>query len=166
MAGCLALALFASGLWWSGALTPHIRWSLDGFFLHAQVDENGVLSTDIDIELENEGPTPFTFTGISAEIPGLRFLPADEARNERFTVTVAGGGMEYLRRRVVITDCAAVPHEPRPVTFTYRTWLRSGSAEAMWNSWRLSGPAGSVLVAWQRGLAGKVCNGAVNPDQF
>jgi hypothetical protein len=161
---CLSLVLGAAALWGSGALTPHIRWGLEEFFLRAEVDRHGVLSADVTIELENEGLAPFTLTGISAEMPGLRFLPADAAKGEHTVVTVRSGGWETLRRRIVITDCAAVPREPQPIHFTYRTWMGSRSAEATWSSWRLTGSAGSLPVAWQRGLASKICNDAVSPE--
>ncbi|GAA4181104.1 hypothetical protein GCM10022252_04920 [Streptosporangium oxazolinicum] len=163
--GFLSLMVVASVLWWSGAITPHIRWDTDAFFLHAEVDENGVLSTPMVVRLENDGLVPFTLTDISAEIPGMVLLPADGAKEERSPVTVGSGGRKILESRVVITDCAAVPHEPQPVAFTYRTWLVSGSAEVMWDSWRLTGPEGDELpVAWHRGLAAKVCGDAVSPD--
>ncbi|WP_433242029.1 hypothetical protein ACQPYK_37295 [Streptosporangium sp. CA-135522] len=159
----LSLAMISTFLWWLGAITPHIRWTADGFLLHAEVDDNGVLSTNMRIEIENEGSIPFTLTDISAEMPGLHLLSADEAKEERSVVTVESGGTEILNRRVLITDCAAVPHEPQPIHFTYRTLMGSGSAEVTWGSWRLTGPAGSLPVAWQRGLAGKICNDAVSP---
>ncbi|MEU4533606.1 hypothetical protein AB0G15_01950 [Streptosporangium sp. NPDC023825] len=162
--GFLSLAVVGSILWWSGAVTPHIRWDTDAFFLHAEVDENGVLSTNLDIELENEGLVPFTITDISAKIPGILLLPADEAKEEHALVTVGSGDQKTLRRRVVITDCAAVPHEPQPVTFTYRTWLGSRTAEVTWGSWALTGPEVRLPIAWQRGLASKACNDAVSPD--
>lgn len=164
--GCLSLTAIAAVLWWSGAVTPHIRWELDDFLLRAEVDENGVLSTTVHIDVENEGAVSFTLTDISAGIPGLRFLPADKAKEERPEITVAPGERENLRRRVVITDCAAVPHEPQPVRFTYRTWTGTRSAEVTWRSWRLEGPGKSLPVAWQRALAGKVCNEAVTGEWF
>ncbi|NUW30055.1 hypothetical protein HTZ77_01210 [Nonomuraea sp. SMC257] len=160
---CLASLVMAAGLWWTGAMTPHIRWGVDTLFTRADVDANGVLYGDVDIEVENEGWATFTLTGISADIPGLRFLPPDEGRQEPATLTARRGDMEVLRRRVVITDCAAVPHEPRPIRFTYRTWLGGGSAEVIWDSGRLDGPSKSLPIAWQRGLAGKICNEAVSP---
>ncbi|MET7461997.1 hypothetical protein [Nonomuraea sp. NPDC005501] len=158
VSGCLSLALLAAAMSWSGAITPHISWSLPGFFVHADVDENGVLSSTLDIDIENEGLTSFTLTGLTAEMPGLRLLPADEE------VTMAIGGFQTVRRRVVITDCAAVPHEPQPVRFTYTTWVGSGSAEVTWGSWQLTGPEGQVPVAWQRAVAVKVCNEAMSPE--
>ncbi|GAB2482457.1 hypothetical protein GCM10027187_57590 [Streptosporangium sandarakinum] len=180
-----ALLVFITVLLWSsGVITPQIRWDIDTFFVHAEVDENGVLSGRLHIEIENEASAPFTITGVSAEMPGLRLLPADEAKGERTELTVEGGRIEVLERRVLITDCAAVPYEPRPVRFTYRTWTGSGSAEVTWGSWQLSGPEeqeesgefeGTVLigdrqqsspVAWQRGFAGMVCNDAMDPDKF
>lgn len=163
MSICLALVVVTAVLWFSGAITPNIRWSTVGFFLRAEVDENGVLSTTLPIELENDGLASFAITGISAEMPGLRLLPADEAKEEHPVVIVAGGGHGTLEGRIVITDCAAVPHEPQPVSFTYRTWMGSGAAEVTWDSARLTGPAGSLPIAWQRALAGKVCNDAVSP---
>ncbi|MFI7699742.1 hypothetical protein [Nonomuraea sp. NPDC049480] len=159
--GCLSLTVIAAGLWWSGAIIPHIRWELDDFFLHADVDENGVLSAFVHIDVENEGAASFTLTDISAEVPGLRFLPADTAKEERPAVTVAPGDLERLTRRVVITDCAAVPHEPQPIRFTYETWTGTRSAEVTWDSWRLNGPEEDLPIAWQRALAGNVCNQAV-----
>lgn len=146
-------------------MTPHIRWSISDFFLYPEVDKNGVLYANVHIELENEG-TSFTLTGLSAEMPGLRLLPADEAKKERSVVTVKGGGFETVTRRIVITDCAAVPHEPQPVRFTYETWMGSGSAEVTWDSWQLTGSEGRLQVAWQRGLAGKVCNEVVSSKWF
>ncbi|MFI6452440.1 hypothetical protein ACIBF6_12855 [Streptosporangium amethystogenes] len=157
--------LIVAGIWWSGGMTPHIRWSIDDFFLSPEVDKNGVLYANVHIELENEG-TSFTLTGISAEMPGLRLLPADKEREERSVVTVEGGGSEILIRRIVITDCAAVPHEPQPVRFTYRTWMGSGAAEATLDSWQLTGPAERLQIAWQRGIAGKVCNEVVSSKWF
>ncbi|WP_433370675.1 hypothetical protein [Streptosporangium sp. CA-115845] len=157
--------LIVTGIWWSGVPTPHIRWSIDDFFLSPEVDKNGVLYASLNIELENEG-VAFTLTGISAEMPGLHLLPADETKKERSVVTVKGGDFETLTRRVVITDCAAVPHEPQPVRFTYRTWLGSGSAEVTWDSWQLTGPAERLQVAWQRGLAGKICNEVLSTKWF
>ncbi|WP_329089165.1 hypothetical protein [Streptosporangium sp. NBC_01469] len=162
--GFLTLTVVAAVLWWSGAITPHIRWSTNAFFLHAEVDKNGVLSTTVDIEVENDGPVPFTLTGVSAKIPGILLLPADEEKKVRSPLTVASGGVKTLKRRVVITDCAAVPHEPQPVEFTYRTWMGSGSVEVMGDSWELTGPGERLQVAWQRGLATEVCNDAVSPE--
>ncbi|MEU8379985.1 hypothetical protein [Streptosporangium sp. NPDC048865] len=164
MFGFLSLAVVGSVLWWSGAMTPHIRWSTNTFFLRAEVDENGVLSTALDIDLKNEGMVPFTITGISAKIPGILFPPPDETKEERSQVTVGSGGQKTLRKRVVITDCAAVPREPQPVRFTYSTWMGSGTAEVTWDSWSLTGPETELPIAWQRGLASKVCNDAVSPD--
>ncbi|MFD8559789.1 hypothetical protein ACFV1N_21130 [Streptosporangium canum] len=164
VSSCLSLVVIAASLWWSGAITPHIRWDPDGFFLRTEVDENGVLSADLPIELENEGMASFALTGISAEIPGLLLLPADEVKKEHPVITVGSGDMKTLETRIVITDCAAVPHEPQPVSFTYRTWMGSGSAEVTWDSGWLEGPAGNLPVAWQRGLAGKICNDAMSPD--
>ncbi|NUW41137.1 hypothetical protein [Nonomuraea rhodomycinica] len=160
----MALLLMAEGLWWTGAIIPHIRWSVDASFAHADVDPKGVLYSDVYFEVENEGSVPFTLTGISADIPGLRFLPPDKGREEQPDVTVQLGDIGVLRRRIVITDCAAVPHQPRPIRFTYRTWLDTGSAEVVLDSGRLDGPSTSLPVAWQRGLAGKVCNEAVDPE--
>ncbi|MEU0564870.1 hypothetical protein ABZ297_05660 [Nonomuraea sp. NPDC005983] len=164
--GCVALLVMTAGLWWTGAITPHIRWSVDTFFSHADVDQKGVLYSDVVIEVENEGWVTFTLTGISADIPGLRFLPPDKGRNEHATLTARFGGTKVLTRRVVITDCAAVPHEPRPIRFTYQTWLGTGSAEVIWSSGQLNGPSRSLPIAWQRGLASKICNEAVSPEWF
>ncbi|MDP4504429.1 hypothetical protein [Nonomuraea turcica] len=166
ISGCLVLAVFAQLLWWIGAITPYIRWQPNDFFLHADVDKNGVLSTVVHIDVDNEGVTPVTIGEISAEMPGLRLLPADRTRDERSEVTVGPGGVEVLTRRIVITDCAAVPYEPQPIRYTYRTWIGSGSAEVTWDSWRMDGPEGSLAVAWQRGIASKVCNEAVSSDWF
>lgn len=163
--GFLSLVLIVTGMWWSGAVTPHIRWSIDNFLLFPQVGKNDVLYADVHFELENEG-VAFTLTGISAEMPGLRLLPADETKEERSVVTVNGGGYETLKRRVVITDCAAVPHEPQPVRFTYRTWMGSGSAEATLESWQLTGPAEYLPLAWQRGVAVEACNEVLSSKWF
>ncbi|WP_189248753.1 hypothetical protein [Streptosporangium pseudovulgare] len=166
------------------------------------MDENGALSSSVVIEIENEASAPFTITGVSAEMPGLRLLPTDEVKGEHSELTVGGGRTEVLERRVVITDCAAVPYEPQPIRFTYRTWTGPGSAEVTLTSWQLSEPEepeepedsedsedsegseeseeseefdGTVLfgdrqqsspVAWQRGLAGMVCNDAMRQDPF
>ncbi|MEU4224747.1 hypothetical protein AB0F17_10650 [Nonomuraea sp. NPDC026600] len=159
----LSLVIIAAAPWWSAAITPHIRWEIDPFFVHADVDENGVLSTRAFIEFENEGLAPVTLTDISAEMPGLRLLPADKADEESSVVTLEGGSSATMHRRIVITDCAAVPHEPQPMRFTYRTWTGSGSAEAPGGSWQLTGPTGSIPLAWQRALADDVCNDAVSP---
>ncbi|WP_162641172.1 hypothetical protein [Streptosporangium sp. 'caverna'] len=164
VSSCLSLVVVAAVLWWSGVIIPHIRWQPESLFLHSQVDENGVLYTRLYIELENDGLAPFTLTGMSTEMPGFLLLPADEAKDERAVVTVAGGDQETLTRRIVITDCAAVPHEPQPISFTYRTWMGSGSAKVTWNSWHMTGAAGSLPVAWQRGFAIKACNDAVSPE--
>ncbi|MGV9381434.1 hypothetical protein ACWDRB_36860 [Nonomuraea sp. NPDC003707] len=164
MSGFVALVAVVGFLWWLGEAPPQVRWSLDSLFLGADVDENGVLSTRVYIEVENEGLTSFTLTGISVEMPGLRLLPADDAQDERSTVTVESGGWKTVARRIVITDCAAVPREPQPVRFTYRTWMGSGAAEVIWDSWRLEGPKGDLPVAWQRALASKVCSKAVSGE--
>lgn len=164
--GCVALLVVTAGLSWTGAITPHIRWSVESFFIHADVDPNGTLYSDIDIEVENEGLATFTLTGISADIPGLRLLPPDKGHEERATLTARYGETEVLRRRVVITDCAAVPREPQPIRFTYQTWLGTRSAEVIWNSGQLNGPSKSLPIAWQRGLASKICNEAVSPEWF
>ncbi|MEV4577970.1 hypothetical protein AB0K16_32460 [Nonomuraea jabiensis] len=164
VSGFVALVAVIGFLWWLREAPPQVRWSLDNFFLSADVDENGVLSTRVYIEVENEGLAAFTLTGISAEMPGLRLLPADDAQDERSTVTVERDGLETVARRIVITDCAAVPRDPQPVRFTYSTWMGSGSAEAIWDSWRLEGPEGDLPVAWQRALAGQVCNKAVSGE--
>ncbi|MET8337782.1 hypothetical protein [Streptosporangium canum] len=164
VSSCLSLVVIAASLWGAGAITPHIRWELDDFFLRTEVDENGVPSADLHIELENEGMASFVLTGISAEIPGLLLLPVDEAKKEHSVVAVESGGVKTLETRIVITDCAAVPHEPQPVSFTYRTWMGSGSAQVTWDSRWLEGPEGRLPVAWQRGLAGKICNDAMSPD--
>ncbi|MET8007211.1 hypothetical protein [Nonomuraea glycinis] len=163
ISGCVTLMVIAASLWWSGAVAPHIRWEIIGFFLHADVDENGVLSTSMYIDVENEGLVPFTLTDISMEIPGFRLLPA-EARDDAASVTVRSGDMGTLRRTLVITDCAAVPHEPQPIRFTYTTWLDSGTAEVTWGSWWLEGSGERIPIAWQRGLATQVCNGAVSSE--
>jgi hypothetical protein len=163
ISGCLTLVVIAVSLWWSGAVTPHIRWEVAVFALYADVDKNGVLSTNIYIDVENEGLAPFTITGISMAIPGFRLLPA-EAREDAASVTVPSGGMETLSRRLVITDCAAVPHEPQPIHFTYTSWLDSGAAEGTWGSWWLEGFGEQIPLAWQRGLAAKVCNSAVSSE--
>ncbi|WP_188194824.1 hypothetical protein [Nonomuraea sp. SYSU D8015] len=126
--------------------------------------EQGRRQHDRGTRLENKGATGFTLTDISAEIPGLRWLPADKANEELPAVTVAPGEAETLKRRIVVTDCAAVPHDPRPVRFTYRTWAGTSSAEVTWDSWRLNGPEKSVPVAWQRWLSGDACNEAVNSE--
>jgi hypothetical protein len=163
----VTLVVIATSLWWSGSVTPHIHWGIISFLVQPDVDENGVLSTDVDIEVENEGLVPFTLTGISMEIPGFRLLPADEARDEAASVTVGSGGTEILRRQLVITDCAAVPHEPQPIRFTYRTWMHSETEAVTWGSWHLTAASGrQVPVAWQRGLAGKVCSEAVSSEWF
>ncbi|MFG1960531.1 hypothetical protein [Nonomuraea sp. NPDC049028] len=163
-AGGLTLVIVAAALWGSGSITPRVQWSLEALFLRAEVDQNGVLSTPVYIELENEGMASFVLTGISAEIPGLRLLSADQAKGESSEVAVESGNRQIMERRIVITDCAAVPHEPQPIRFTYRTWLGPGSVEVMGDSWGLPGLKGSVPVAWQRGLAAEVCNDAVSPD--
>ncbi|MGV9325457.1 hypothetical protein [Streptosporangium sandarakinum] len=181
------LVVTAVLLWSSGVITPQIRWNASVFSPYAEVDENGVLSSRLFIEIENEASAPFTITGVSVEMPGLRLLPADEAKGEHSELTVGGGRIEVLERRFVITDCAAVPYEPQPVRFTYRTWTGSGSAEVTWDPWQLPEPEeaeeseeaeefeGTVLigdqqqsglVAWQRGFAGMVCNDAMDPDKF
>ncbi len=157
--------VIAGSLWWSGAVTPHVSWEVVGFFLDADVDENGVLSTSMYIDVENEGLVPFTITDISMDIPGFRLLPA-EARDDTASVTVRSDGMKTLRRKLVITDCAAVPHEPQPIRFTYTTWMDSGTAEVIWNSWYLTGSGEQIPIAWQRGLATKVCNEAVSSEWF
>ncbi|WP_433514907.1 hypothetical protein ACQP2T_04370 [Nonomuraea sp. CA-143628] len=162
--GGLTLVIVAAALWGSGSITPALHWSLQDFFLHAEVDQNGVLSTTMYIEVENEGLASFVLTGISAEIPGLRLLPADQAKEETSVVTVESGDMPTMKRRIVITDCAAVPYEPQPIRFTYRTWLGPGSVEVTGDSWGLPGSTGRVPVAWQKAMAGKVCNEAVSPD--
>lgn len=162
--GSLTLVIVAVALWGSGSITPRVQWSLEAMFLHAEVDQNDVLSTRVYIELENEGLASFVLTGISAEIPGLRLLPADQAKEGSPEVAVESGKTQIVERRIVITDCAAVPHEPQPIHFTYRTWLGPGSAEVTGDSWGLPGLTGSVPVAWQRGLAAEVCNDAVSPD--
>ena len=167
VSGCMALFVIATSLWWSGSVTPHIRWGIVSFSVAPDVDENGVLSTKVDIEMENEGLASVTLTGISLEIPGFRLLPADKERGEIASVTVESGGMDTLRRQLVITDCAAVPHEPQPIRFTYRTWMYSETQEVIPNSWHLTAASGErVSMAWQRGLAGKVCSEAVSSEWF
>lgn len=161
--GSLSLMTIAAAPWLAAAITPHIRWEIDAFFVHADVDENGVLSTRAFIDLENEGLASVTLSDISVEMPGLRLLPPDKTEEEESVVTVKGGGSATVHRRIVITDCAAVPHEPQPMRFTYRTWTGSGSAEARADSWQLTGPTGSIPLAWQRGLADDLCNDAVSP---
>ena len=161
--GSLSLVIIAAAPWWSAAITPHIRWEVDPFFVHADVDENGVLSTRAFIELENEGLASVTLTDISAEIPGLRLLPVDKTDKGGSVVTLAGGASATVTRSIVITDCAAVPHEPRPMRFSYRTWTGSASMEAPAGSWQLKGPTGSIPIAWQRALADDLCNDAVSP---
>ncbi|MBT2234660.1 hypothetical protein [Nonomuraea sp. NEAU-A123] len=163
VASWLSLVIIVVAPWWSAAITPHIRWEIDEFFVRAEVDENGVLSTRAFIELENEGLASVTLTDISMEIPGLRLIPADKADEESSVVTLERGGSATVSRRIVITDCAAVPHEPQPMRFTYRAWTGSGSAEAPADSWQLTGPTGRIPLAWQRGLADDVCNDAVSP---
>ncbi|MGN9788440.1 hypothetical protein ACTMTF_44000 [Nonomuraea sp. ZG12] len=163
----MTLVVIATSLWWSGAATPHIRWEINDLFVNADLDENGFLSTDMHIAVENEGLVPFTLTGISVEIPGFRLMPVDEAYDETTSVTVGSGDTEILRRQLAITDCAAVPHEPQPIRFTYRTWMYSETEEVTWGSWHLTAASGEqVPVAWQRGLAGKVCSEAVSSEWF
>jgi hypothetical protein len=160
--GCVLLAIVAAALWWAGAFTPRIHWEIDNLASFAEVDENGVLASTVTVELTNNGRIPFTISGISAEMPGLRVLPGDNGQNQ--TITLKGGRREVFTARVVITDCAAVPNEPQPIHFTYRTWLGSGSAEVTWPSGRLTGHQQSLPIAWQRGMASEVCNEAVNPQ--
>ncbi|MED7928317.1 hypothetical protein SMD20_28950 [Nonomuraea sp. LP-02] len=164
VSSCVALMCVAVGLAWSGSITPHIRWGINDFFLHADVDGNGVLSTRAWFELENQTITPFTITDISMSIPGLRLLPSEDTEEDPAEITVEGSGSGTVIRRIVIADCAAVPREPQPIRFTYRTWLGSGSSEVTLAPWQLTGSEGQVPVAWQRGLAGLVCNKAVSGD--
>jgi hypothetical protein len=161
--GCVSLAIVAAALWWAGAFTPQIRWEVNDFGLFAQVDDNGVLSGSVAVELANYGRIPFTLSGISGEMPGLRLLPEDDAQKQ--AITVQGNRREVFMARVVITDCAAVPNEPQPIHFTYRTWLGSGAAEAIFDSGRLTGSEGSLPIAWQRGLASRICNEAMSPQR-
>ncbi|MGW3343561.1 hypothetical protein ACWDA3_09640 [Nonomuraea rubra] len=159
---CAVSVAVAAFLWETGALYPRIDWSIFDFFMNADVDENGVLSSDLYIELENKGLATFTITAISMDIPGLRLLPADVTRNEDAIVTVGHDAGGTMRRRMVITDCAAVPHEPQPIRFTYRTWLGEWESEVIWDSWTLTNSMGKrVPVAWQRAFAVKVCDDAV-----
>lgn len=164
MSSCVVLMCVAAGLWWSGSITPHIRWGIEDFFLQADVDGNGVLSTNALIELENQTIAPFTITDISMSIPGLRLLPSKDTEDDPAEITVEGNGSRTVVRRIVIADCAAVPREPRPIRFTYRTWLGSGSSEVILDPWQLTGSEGQVPVAWQRGLASLVCNKAVSGE--
>ncbi|MET8984069.1 hypothetical protein ABZW49_01340 [Nonomuraea wenchangensis] len=97
-------------------------------------------------------------------IPGLRLLPSEDTEEDPAEITVEGNGSGTVIRRIVIADCAAVPREPQPIRFTYRTWLGSGSSEVTPAPWQLTGSEGQVPVAWQRGLAGLVCNKAVSGD--
>ncbi|SEL83659.1 hypothetical protein SAMN05660976_03484 [Nonomuraea pusilla] len=155
--GCLSLVVAATALTGSGSLTPHIRVSAVDVLL-AGVGPGGALSSGLTGELENEGWAAFTLTGVSADVPGLRLIPEDE-------LTVEGGKTRTFSGRVVVTDCAAVPREPRSIRFTYRTWLWSGSVEVIPDSWRLPGTSGEpVPVAWQRGVAVEMCNRAVSSD--
>jgi hypothetical protein len=159
--GFLLQAAVTTGLWSSGALIPRSLWSADPHFAANDPDNNGGLSFRLLLEVENEGSVPFTVVGVSADIPGLRLLPP-ETRKE---VTVAGSNIEVLRVRVAITDCAAIPHEPQPIRFTYRTWSGSRTAEAMVRSWQVNNLSRSVPIAWQRGLAVNICNAAMLPRQ-
>ncbi|WP_143082539.1 hypothetical protein [Nonomuraea wenchangensis] len=164
VSSCLVLICGAMGLWWSGSIRPDVRWEISDFHLSAGVDDNGVLSTNVWIELENGTITPITITDISMPIPGLRLLPPKDTDDDPAEITVAGNGFKTVIRRLVIADCAAVPHEPQPIRFTYRTWLGSGSSEVTLDPWQLTGSEGQVPVAWQRGLAGVVCNKAVSGE--
>ncbi|MFI6174614.1 hypothetical protein ACIA8R_03640 [Nonomuraea sp. NPDC051191] len=160
----MLMCVAATGLWWSGSVTPRIRWEIDDFFVHGEVNDNGVLSTVAVIEIENETASAFTVTDISMSIPGLRLLPPEKTDDDPAVITVEGGGIRPVTRRFVITDCAAVPHEPQPIRYTYRTWLGTGSSEVTPTSWQLTGSTGSVPVAWQRGLAGLACNQTVSGE--
>ena len=162
----LSLGIFSAVLSWGGAISPHIKWSVNDFFLAAEVDENDVLFTRVRIELENQGPASFTVTDISANIPGLRLLPVGKAEENGAAFIVEGGDTAYQWRRMVITDCAAVPYEPWPIRVTYSTWTGSGVAEVASDSWTMEGPEGSTPVAWQRALTAKICNDAVNQPWF
>ncbi|MEV4369911.1 hypothetical protein AB0J71_22770 [Nonomuraea sp. NPDC049637] len=164
VSGCLVLMCVAGGLWWTGSITPNIRWRIDSFFLTAHVDDNGVLSTRAWIELENQAISPFTITDISMAIPGLRLLPPEDTQDDPAKFTVRGDDSETVIRRIVITDCAAVPHEPQPIRFTYRTWLVSGTSEVVLDPWQMTVGERRVPVAWQRALAGTVCNKAVSGE--
>ncbi|MEV4219310.1 hypothetical protein [Nonomuraea sp. NPDC049725] len=159
-----SLVMVTAFLWGTGAVTPHINWNINSFFAGAWVDEkSGALSTRFFVEIENEGSTTFTVSGLSMNIPGLRLLPAENPGAEK--VTVEGGDMEVMERHVAITDCAAVPHTPQPVRFTYETYLGARTAEVTWDSWQLTGPDGATVpVAWQRGLSDKVCSEAVSDE--
>lgn len=150
MVAALSLAALAAVFWSSGVITPHIHWGATGLFTY--VDENGELTTHLTIDVENEGITPFVLTGISTDIPGMRF-----ADTETKEVTVSPGGFEMVKATVVITDCTAVPHEPQPLRYSYRTWLRSGTAETVWDSPRIGG----VPIAWQQWLSTGACSEAV-----
>ncbi|MFI7691407.1 hypothetical protein ACIBQ6_20215 [Nonomuraea sp. NPDC049655] len=161
---CLVLACVAGGLSWAGAITPQTNWLIDDFFVGAQVDDNGVMSTRAEIELENEAISPFTITDISLSIPGLRLLPPEKSLGESAEITVEGDGFGTVSRRIVITDCGAAPHEPQPIRFTYRTWLGSGSSDVTPAWWEKTGRTDRVPVAWQRGLATMACNKAVSGE--
>ncbi|MEU6722938.1 hypothetical protein ABZ917_04390 [Nonomuraea wenchangensis] len=94
----------------------------------------------------------------------MRLLPSENTEDDPAEITVEGDGSRTVIRRIVIADCAAVPREPQPIRFTYRTWLGSGSAEVTLAPWQLNGSERQVPVAWQRGLAGLVCNKAVSGE--
>ncbi|NRQ37121.1 hypothetical protein HII36_35595 [Nonomuraea sp. NN258] len=175
---CVWIVVMASMLSLTGSVTPHIRWDVHDANM-GWVNDDGVLSTVILIEVENEGGVPVTISEISADIPGLRFLPPDETDDRTAEVTVAAGERGSLKRHVVITDCTAVPYEPRPVRFAYSTWANSGEAQVVWGSPRFNTNestnestngragestyerAGESAVAWQSAIAVTACQQAM-----
>ncbi|MET8862554.1 hypothetical protein ABZW11_06310 [Nonomuraea sp. NPDC004580] len=156
------LAVVAVILSWAGATEPRADWTADEGLSYR--DEAGRLVTSMTLEVWNEGPVPFTITGIALDVPGLRLLPPDGTKRERASVRVAAYELVSISRSVHVGDCAKVPREPQPVRFTYRTPLWSGESEAVPDSWRYSGLGDDVTLAWQRGLAAQACNEAVSDE--
>ncbi|MFG1946129.1 hypothetical protein [Nonomuraea sp. NPDC048826] len=156
---CLSLAVVAVP-WAAEADSRRIHWTgPDIGVLGVEKTDDGALAVALRIEVEYQGIGSFTLTGLSADIPGMRLLPVNKARDETGQVTVESGSWETLRRTVVITDCEAVPREPQPIRFTYRTWLGDGEGQVVWHPRQL--PEESVTVAWQRGIAIEACDEAV-----
>ncbi|WP_214320791.1 hypothetical protein [Nonomuraea sediminis] len=159
--GAVALVVvLGAAVWWSGLVKPRVTAEVDGFFTSGAMRRDDQfrpvgLEGLVDMRITNHGLVPFTITGVSAGIPGLRLVRVEQ----KFPVSLGSGDSVTLRMEFDVTDCPAVPLDPRPVRVTYTSWSRDGAFEAVETERMIrSGDPKRRLVAWQRSMADEACN--------
>lgn len=150
------LAVTGAVMWMVGLLVPNFEWDAGILVTNPQVGADGVLFDDIDITVRNNGMFPVTITGLTADMPGLRVVAKTPVTVREWT---------SVKARVYVSDCSAVPYEPQPVHFSYRTPLVPGATDTTWNSrQQVSDSEEPFTLAWQRSLASSICNEAMKPE--